>query len=1237
MKPLVQAPVTLVLLAAMTPLAGFAAPADDLMDSAHLWQARNQPELVRLAVAKALLADPAHAEALLLQAQFDLKAGNQKRVQQRLAALQRLHPDSSALRQLQALLRLAQGEGRLFSAAQSMARTGRVEEAVATARRVFPDGPPGGDLSLQYYQILSASPAHWREATTGFQRLVAESPHDTRYQLALARHLIEREATRGQGLQMVSRLAQQDAGDTTALRDSWRDGLLRQAPRQASLANVDAYLARNPDDAELRRWRAELARRVAQAAAVERLRHDPFVIRRTQLLATLADGHEDASTERDLLAQAEARPDDAEVQGGLGRLRMRQGRHAEAIPYFRRAASLDAGGRGKWRDLATTAGFWAQLRQARDQREAGAFNDALQHVDAALALKPAQPDALALRADLWLAQGRADAAEAAWRDVLKVNPSHEASLDALATLLTRQGRSTELAQLLPAAEVAKYQVSLDRARAGQMRREADDLVAAGQRADAVALLRQAVQLDATNPWLRYDLARQLQQLGQSAEADAVAAPLLDAGEGDQSGHRYAYALYAASLDRTDAALAALEGIPVEQRSEGMLSLNRRLELERALAALAPGATVSAGQRAQARADAERLSAGDPALSYRFASALLRAGDATQARALLDARAAEAEQAGAKDAMEWRLRQAALYDQVPDETALSAAITRLQAHPQLLTDAQHADLSALRQHARVREIEALRERGNYPAARQLTMNSLVEWQNAPALQLQQAGIELDDQQTDQAAALYGKLLQARPDWTEATLGLADALAAGGQSEEARRLLDDLAARQPAVPDALIARGRLAERLGERQDARRWYERALAAEGRPLPDPVPVEAEFAGSSAERALVRLEKRRDGYVETGVIYRSKAGQDGLSTTRVSEIPTEFFLPVGYDGHLIGHVDQVDIQAGNLPTSLADQARFGQMLARSPGGIPATGQSGSGTAVGLGYEDDHWRVDLGSTPLGFLVTNWVGGFRYSDADARHYSSLELFRRPVTSSLLSYAGQRDPATGAVWGGVVRTGGSFRFSFSEDGITRALSGRAALLQGRHVADNNELRLVASQSHDLIHRRDMELTAGVSGTFWHFQRDLSNFTYGHGGYYSPQQYLSLALPVRWTGRWHDWAYLLEPSVGVSWARSAATPYYPTDAGLQAQAETNAGLNPVLPAPSYAGSSGTSLSYTLQGALEKRLAPNWFVGGGFRLDRSPYYTPNVFQLYLRYELKPKQGLVEYPPRLIRPYSEF
>ncbi|VTR49772.1 Cellulose synthase operon protein C precursor [Serratia fonticola] len=41
-------------------------------------------------------------------------------------------------------------------------------------------------------------------------------------------------------------------------------------------------------------------------------------------------------------------------------------------------------------------------------------------------------------------------------------------------------------------------------------------------------------------------------------------------------------------------------------------------------------------------------------------------------------------------------------------------------------------------------------------------------------------------------------------------------------------------------------------------------------------------------------------------------------------------------------------------------------------------------------------------------------------------------------------------------------------------------------------------------------------------WHYQKDLSGYSLGQGGYYSPQQYVSLAVPVNYRQRTENWSW-------------------------------------------------------------------------------------------------------------------
>ncbi len=64
----------------------------------------------------------------------------------------------------------------------------------------------------------------------------------------------------------------------------------------------------------------------------------------------------------------------------------------------------------------------------------------------------------------------------------------------------------------------------------------------------------------------------------------------------------------------------------------------------------------------------------------------------------------------------------------------------------------------------------------------------------------------------------------------------------------------------------------------------------------------------------------------------------------------------------------------------------------------------------------------------------------------------EASRRPVTDSLLSYAGVTDPASGAVWGGVIRTGGESIVSYDDGDLGIFAKFAYGYYTGTNVATN-----------------------------------------------------------------------------------------------------------------------------------------------------------------------------------------
>jgi tetratricopeptide (TPR) repeat protein len=445
-----------------------------------------------------------------------------------------------------------------------------------------------------------------------------------------------------------------------------------------------------------------------------------------------------------------------------------------------------------------------------------------------------------------------------------------------------------------------------------------------------------------------------------------------------------------------------------------------------------------------------------------------------------------------------------------------------------------------------------------------------------------------------------------------------LKAGGISA-ARASAEQLQRDAPQDSRILILLGNIARQDGQYDEAMAYFRRANAL----VMPTIPASAS-ALTEAQEEIDALERRRQPRASLAYDRRNKSGTPGISEMMVDEIPLEIRLPMGYHGHAQLNVEQVNIRAGAF--DLADTyslTRYGKVLALSPSGLDSsTPQEAKGTALVLGYEADNWRFDIGTTPVGFAVQDLVGGVRWYNSSPDFSVSLDASRRPVTSSLLSYAGASDPVTGEVWGAVRSSGASVRVAQDYDSFDASMTIGYRFLDGKNVLNNTQFEVRPQVTWTLLQDKDLRLTTGLSYTYWKFAEDLSYYTFGHGGYYSPQSYQSIALPLRWSGTNGRLSYSLDGSISASWTQSKDMPYYPTNAVLQAAAG-----NPV-----HAGGDSNGSGFSLGAAIEYQLAPSLVLGGRWEIGRAAYYAPNAAMVYLRYFLDQRAERAVSTPDVLR-----
>ncbi|GGX00415.1 hypothetical protein GCM10007242_01510 [Pigmentiphaga litoralis] len=392
----------------------------------------------------------------------------------------------------------------------------------------------------------------------------------------------------------------------------------------------------------------------------------------------------------------------------------------------------------------------------------------------------------------------------------------------------------------------------------------------------------------------------------------------------------------------------------------------------------------------------------------------------------------------------------------------------------------------------------------------------------------------------------------------------------------------------------------------------------------------------------LNELRQDRTPTISVGVVGRSRQGEAGLSQLSDVQAPIEYRMPAG-DGKIALRVTPVTLDAGNVSSNYNTNSRFGggpaAALASAAGGSSSIGsQNQSGLGLGVAYESARLQADLGTTPLGFRYTDINGGVKVKGPITNEVSyTADLSRRAVTDSVLSFAGARDDRTGQTWGGVSATGGRLEVGW-DDGVYGVYGyGAFHAVTGNNVVSNSRLEGGGGLYWRLARTAGSDLTTGVNITGLGYDKNLRYFTYGHGGYFSPQEFLSVSVPVSWSQRAGKLSYQVKGSLGIQSFKEDAADYYPGDASQQSAAQQAAndaaafGLSSNTSA-TYAGQSKTGLGYNLAAAMEYQLSPQLFLGGNLAMNNASDYRQLMGGLYLRYALQPMTGPVAYP---VSPYQ--
>jgi tetratricopeptide (TPR) repeat protein len=410
------------------------------------------------------------------------------------------------------------------------------------------------------------------------------------------------------------------------------------------------------------------------------------------------------------------------------------------------------------------------------------------------------------------------------------------------------------------------------------------------------------------------------------------------------------------------------------------------------------------------------------------------------------------------------------------------------------------------------------------------------------------------------------------------------------------------------------------------------------------------------AEMQLRAIESGYSGWLGAAGIVNYRSGALGYDQLAALEAPIEASMPLGYNARLTFVAKPVFLDSGQAdgtslltvqaattpgaPLSLVSMPQpIGTLIPITT--LPAQ-QNAAGIAGELQLAFPHLALAGGYTPYGFLVATFTGRAQWKPGNGP--ITFNFVRDPIKDTQLSYSGLRDPAgntlgnQGAIWGGVIANQGNVQIArgSAESGFYLGVGGQ--YITGYNVENN--IRIDGNGGAYWRAKTVPEygnLSIGANFFAMHYSHNEDAFTYGMGGYFSPQAYFLANVPITWAGHYlTSWHYNIVGSLGVQAFQENTTPLYPLlSTGLEyTETYTPAG-GPTYSDLALPARTSVGPNYDLRGQTAYQISPHWFAGGFFGANNTRNYAAVSAGFYVRFMFRAQPSTATGPTGLFPMFS--
>jgi len=357
---------------------------------------------------------------------------------------------------------------------------------------------------------------------------------------------------------------------------------------------------------------------------------------------------------------------------------------------------------------------------------------------------------------------------------------------------------------------------------------------------------------------------------------------------------------------------------------------------------------------------------------------------------------------------------------------------------------------------------------------------------------------------------------------------------------------------------------------------------------------------------------------IEAGLLWRQKSGSSGTSRLDIQRTPV---LAGHYNYKRVHtfslHIDQVTLESGSLNLN---NSLVGSTGLNNPAGQRLTTGLSHGFSYRFDYQREGWRapyLSVGRTPSqGIIDTALTYELGLTHQVANGHWRGGLYARPVRESVLSYTGIKDPYSGARWGRVIKTGLMIEnLHHWNPRWSSVIAGQLATLEGDKVISNQTIEFAASLGYNLNRSGYNYLSIGPEFSYRQFDKNLSQFTLGHGGYFSPDNLIRIGVGLNLLTS-EARRHVIKGRLALGYQRydEAAALWFPNPGSFDSSL-TSSGLNNI-----YTANTQSGLAYDLLLKGVYLATPHWQLHGGVSLRKSDGYQDIATGIGIRFYIEPR-----------------